>query len=180
MLIVGHKKEKLIDYVKNKYSVLDSFRSAAITIDFAEQNEQLGTGHAVMQAEPLLKGFSGYTLILAGDVPLLQADTLRKFIKLSQNDSSDLSVLSTIAENPFAYGRILRDSNNKFIKIVEEKDADDSEKLIKEINSGIFYVKTDFLFSALKKIKSDNAQKEFYLTDIIEILSKENHIVTRI
>lgn len=174
IVIAGHKKEKLIDYVNNQY-LKDT--DTNLKIGFAVQAEQLGTGHAVMQAATVLSGFKGNVLILAGDVPLLKADSLLKFIELSNNDSSDLSVLSTSAKNPFAYGRILRDQSNKFVRIVEEKDATDLEKAITEINSGVFYVKSEPLFASLKQIKSDNAQKEYYLTDIIEIMNRENYNV---
>ena len=160
ILIVGHQKQSVIDYVSTSFS----------DILYAEQNEQKGTGHAVMQTQDILRDFQGNVLILSGDVPLLSSVTLNKFIEFHYESGSDLSVLSTNAPNPYGYGRIIRDSNNKFLKIVEEKDATADEKEINEINSGVYFVKSSILFEALSSVSDNNAQGEYYLTDIIEIL----------
>jgi len=161
VVVVGHKSELVIDYINNS-----EFKN----IEFAFQNEQLGTGHAVMQAQYNLQNYDGEILIIAGDVPLLKAETLRKFINLHNEVNSDVSVLSTIAPNPSGYGRIVRDCDNIFLKIVEHKDASEEIKKIDEINSGIFLVDSTLLFDSLKQIKNDNSQAEYYLTDIVEVL----------
>jgi UDP-N-acetylglucosamine diphosphorylase/glucosamine-1-phosphate N-acetyltransferase len=165
VIIVGHKKESVIDFVNKNYNL----------IEFAEQNEQLGTGHAVAQTESNFAGYEGEILILSGDVPLLQADTLTEFAGFHSKGGFDLSVLTTFTENPFGYGRIIRDDDNNFVKIVEEKDASEDEKQIKEINSGVYLVKSKLLFDALKKVKNNNTQNEYYLTDIIEMLQKQGY-----
>ncbi len=168
VIIVGHYKEKVIDYIdKSDYK----------NCEFAVQSEQLGTGHAVAQAKDSLKGFDGDALILCGDVPLLTKKTLDKFVAAHEENNSVVSVLSTHASNPFGYGRIIRDSEKNFIKITEEKDANDKEKQVTEINSGVFLVDKALLFHALDSVTPNNAQGEYYLTDIISILKGENHKV---
>ncbi|OGP71412.1 MAG: UDP-N-acetylglucosamine diphosphorylase/glucosamine-1-phosphate N-acetyltransferase [Deltaproteobacteria bacterium RBG_16_50_11] len=138
-------------------------------LQFALQEEQLGTGHAVMQALPFLQDFTGTVLILCGDVPLVKLETLRSFIDAFRRSGSALSVLTTVVENPFGYGRVLRNTGGWLEKIVEEKDASEEEKLIREINTGIFLVRAPYLFQGLKEIGQENAQGEYYLTDLVEV-----------
>lgn len=159
VLIVGHLKEKVIEHInKSQYK----------NAEFAVQESQLGTGHAVAQAEKSLADFEGDALILCGDVPLLSADTLRKFIRESKGAAA--SVLTTKAPDPTGYGRIIRNDAGEFVKIVEQKDANEDENLVDEINSGVFLVESGKLFESLKSVSNKNAQSEYYLTDIIEIL----------
>jgi bifunctional UDP-N-acetylglucosamine pyrophosphorylase/glucosamine-1-phosphate N-acetyltransferase len=164
VIIVGHRKEKVIEY----------FSGISNKIEFAHQDEQLGTGHAVMMAKDNLIDFKGDVLILAGDVPLLTTDTIESFINEHHKNKSQISVLSTTAANPTGYGRIVRDEKGSFIRITEEKDANDEIRKIDEINSGIFLVDSIKLFEYLSQLSNDNAQKEYYLTDIIEIAKKKN------
>jgi bifunctional UDP-N-acetylglucosamine pyrophosphorylase/glucosamine-1-phosphate N-acetyltransferase len=138
-------------------------------LQFVLQEEQLGTGHAVLQAVPHLQSFNGTVLILCGDVPLVKTETLRSFIDTFWRNESVLSVLTVVVENPFGYGRILRSQEGWLEKIVEEKDAKEEEKLIPEINTGIFCVKASYLIEGLKEIGQENAQGEYYLTDLVEI-----------
>lgn len=168
VIVVGHHKELVIDFVSS-YGFAN--------VEFAEQNQQLGTGHAVDMARNLLSDFDGDTLILAGDVPLLTSESLNKFINLHLESMSDASVLSTIAPDPTGYGRIVRDESQNFLKITEHKDADDEIRKIDEINSGIFIVNTELLFNSLSKVQNNNAQGEYYLTDIIEIMKEEGRLV---
>ncbi|MFA6571026.1 MAG: sugar phosphate nucleotidyltransferase [Bacteroidota bacterium] len=168
LVIVGHQKDNVIDYVSSL-----NFSN----LSFVEQMEQLGTGHAVAQTEQELSEYENDVLILSGDVPLLSSATILKFIESHYENDSDLSVLTTETENPTGYGRIVRDSAGVFKKIVEEKDATDNEKLVKEINSGVYLVRSQLLFSALKNVKNNNASGEYYLTDIIEILKNTGAIV---
>lgn len=165
LLVVGHKKEMIIEYVE---------KSDFKHIDFAFQSEQLGTGHAVEQTRSMLSDFDGDILILAGDVPLLKSESLLNFINIHFDSNADVSVLSTTAPNPHGYGRVVRDNNGNFIKITEHKDADEEILKIDEINSGIYIINSKDLFESLHKIKNDNVQGEYYLTDIIEILKKDN------
>jgi bifunctional UDP-N-acetylglucosamine pyrophosphorylase/glucosamine-1-phosphate N-acetyltransferase len=161
IVVVGYQADQIKERFKNPQ------------IQFALQEEQLGTGHAALQAIPFLKTFAGTALILCGDVPLVKADTLRAFIGTFEESHSILSVLTTLVENPFGYGRILRSPEGWVEKIVEEKDASAKERTIREINTGIYCVKVPFLIEGLGEIGKDNAQGEYYLTDLVEIAKKK-------
>ncbi len=165
-LIIGHMGEEVSEIVKSKYP----------ETQFVWQREQLGTGHAVAQVEPVINMKNDSTLILAGDVPLVNEEMIKNFFEYHDDQKSDITVLTTKIDDPKGYGRIIRDASfNRLIKIVEEKDADETEKKICEINSGIYLVKTALLFNLLKDIKPNNTQNEFYLTDIIKI-GNERHL----
>jgi UDP-N-acetylglucosamine diphosphorylase/glucosamine-1-phosphate N-acetyltransferase len=159
-LVVGFQKDSVIEFVSSK-----NIRN----LQFVEQKEQLGTGHAVAQVELYLNGWDGNVLILAGDVPFIKFETLEKLLQFHREMMSDLSVLSAKISNPFGYGRIIRNPDGSFNKIVEEKDADENQRKISEVNSGVYVVKSDLLFQTLKELKNDNNQKEYYLTDIVEL-----------
>ena len=146
-------------------------------IHFALQEEQLGTGHAAAQAGPALDDFEGDVLILPGDVPLVSADIFRALLVHHRADQSVLTVLTTILDDPSSYGRIVRDKNNRLVRIVEARDASAHELSIREINSGIYMADASFLFSALSKLRNDNAQGEYYLTDIVAIAVDEGRPV---
>ncbi len=176
----------IIDYVLDSVSGLDPDITAVIVgfgreqvtkhlssrngISFAIQLEQNGTGHAVQQAEEIFEKFSGTVLILNGDVPLISKKTISEFIKYHKKEKAGVSVLSADYENPFGYGRIIRDVNGKVLKIVEEKDSNEREKEVREINSGTFLFDSELLFSNISELCSDNAQSELYITDMIDIL----------
>jgi len=160
LVVVGHQADR----------IKEGFQDPGV--HFVLQEEQLGTGHAVLQTIPLLQAFDGTVLILCGDVPLVKAETLRSFIDTFWQNESILSVLTAVVENPFGYGRILRNPEGWLEKIVEERDASEVERLIREINTGIFCVKASFLIEGLKEIGQENAQGEYYLTDLVEIAGK--------
>jgi bifunctional UDP-N-acetylglucosamine pyrophosphorylase/glucosamine-1-phosphate N-acetyltransferase len=122
-----------------------------------------------LQALPFLQSFNGTVLILCGDVPLVKMETLRSFIDTFWRNESKLSVLTAVLENPSGYGRIIRGPTGWLERIVEEKDSSEEEKLIREINTGIFSIKAPFLIDGLKEIGQENAQGEYYLTDLVEI-----------
>jgi bifunctional UDP-N-acetylglucosamine pyrophosphorylase/glucosamine-1-phosphate N-acetyltransferase len=157
VVVVGHQADKIKERFKDP------------RILFVLQKKQLGTGHAVMQAMPFFQSFDGTILILCGDVPLVKAETLRSFMDTFWKNGSVLSVLTAVVENPHGYGRILRSPAGWLEKIVEEKDASEDEKLIREINTGIFCVQAPYLVDGLKEIGQENAQGEYYLTDLVEI-----------
>lgn len=140
---------------------------------FVEQNPQWGTGHAVLQAKDVLTDYKGLTVILCGDVPLLKSSTIKSLVDNHVSSEAVVSVLTTIPPPPHAYGRIVKDGEGNVLKIVEHKDATEEEKKIGEINTGIYCVDTEFLFHALGKITNNNQQKEYYLTDIVEIAVRE-------
>jgi UDP-N-acetylglucosamine diphosphorylase/glucosamine-1-phosphate N-acetyltransferase len=136
---------------------------------FVEQNPQLGTGHAVLQAKDVLSNYDGLTVILCGDVPLLKPATITSLINDHVDGKAVVSVLTTVPPPPHAYGRIVKDQAGNVLKIVENKDATEEERKIGEINTGIYCVGTEFLFKALANVTNHNQQKEYYLTDIVEI-----------
>jgi len=138
------------------------------------QSPQLGTGHAVMITESTLKDFSGDILILAGDVPLLTSETLIKLIRTHHEEEADATVLSAIFDDPHGYGRIIRTPDGDYSHSVEEKDANDEIRKIKEINSGIYLFKSELLFHYLRFIGTDNIQGEYYLTDVLPLMRKDN------
>ena len=140
---------------------------------YAYQEELLGTGHAVMQAEEYLKGKQGKALILYGDVPIIRPETLKKLISKSINNKEYATVLTAVYDNPTGYGRIIRDQGGSVREIVEEKDADIRQKEIKEINSGIYCFDIEELVLALKQVNNNNSQKEYYLTDVIKIMNEK-------
>lgn len=140
-------------------------------VDFAEQEEQLGTGHAVMCAEKFLTG-SGDTLILCGDTPLITGATLTELVEKHKRESNGVTVLSAILPDATGYGRIIRDAVGTFTKIVEQKDATEEEKAVTEINSGMYVFNTEALKASLALLQSDNAAGEYYLTDTIAFIKR--------
>lgn len=142
-----------------------------------EQSPQLGTGHAVAQAEPILSSFSGDVLILYGDVPLLRLETIHAMLQEHREKHATVTVLTALLDNPTGYGRIIRDRSGNILRIVEERDASDDEKSIREVNSGIYCMASAFLFPALQAIGRDNAQAEQYLTDVVAVAVQHNRRV---
>jgi bifunctional UDP-N-acetylglucosamine pyrophosphorylase / glucosamine-1-phosphate N-acetyltransferase len=143
-------------------------------VAFVEQKVQLGTGHAANCARKVLSGFKGDILVLNGDFPLITSSSLKSLIKKHKSENADVTILTARLENPFGYGRVLRNIKGAIERIVEEKDASPEERKIKEINSGTYYVKSGFLWEALNGIGSRNRQKEYYLTDIIGIAANKS------
>ncbi|RPJ42889.1 MAG: UDP-N-acetylglucosamine diphosphorylase/glucosamine-1-phosphate N-acetyltransferase, partial [Deltaproteobacteria bacterium] len=148
-------------------AVREQFSAPDLT--FVDQKEQLGTGHAVQTAVQALTGFQGTVLILCGDVPLLTRETVQRLLHAHQGKNTAVTVLTTILENPGSYGRVFRREDGQLLKIVEEKDLKAGEEDIREINTGIYGVESDFLFSALLSLTDRNAQREYYLTDIVAL-----------
>ncbi len=146
---------------------------AGADVLFARQEQQLGTGHAVMQAAAALSGHSRSIVVLNGDVPGLRPATIRAFIDYHQHERAAATVLTAELDDATGYGRIVRDDQGRLLRIVEEKDASDSERAIREINSGLFCFEALELFPALKRVTRRNAQNEYYITDVIGLLAAE-------
>ncbi len=158
VLVIGHQAN----------AVQGVFRGAA-DIRCAMQEEQLGTGHAVACALDALAGFRGTVLILCGDTPLLRPETLADLLKYHRDQAAAVTVLTALMDDPYGYGRVVRDGAGRVLRIVEQKDADPEEQDIREINSGIYCMESDFLFENIRSVSNDNAQGEYYLTDLVAI-----------
>lgn len=158
VLVIGHQAN----------AVQGVFRGAA-DIRCAMQEEQLGTGHAVACALDALAGFRGTLLILCGDTPLLRPETLADLLKYHRDQAAVVTVLTALIDDPYGYGRVVRDAAGRVLRIVEQKDADPEEQEIREINSGIYCMESDFLFDNIRSVSNDNAQGEYYLTDLVAI-----------
>lgn len=140
-------------------------------VTYVQQENQLGTAHAVHQTERLLSNRSGSTLVLTGDTPLIRQSTIERLLAAQRANTSAGVVLTAIVQNPNGYGRIIRDpSSGEVVDIIEEKDATPEQKWIKEINTGIFCFDNESLFQALPGIANDNAQQEYYLTDVVKVM----------
>ena len=163
-VVTGHKSNEVQEALKNE------------NVTFAVQEKQLGTGHAVMQAEKYINDDED-VLILYGDTPLIKAETLQKLIDYHRSEDNGVSIISAVVDNSEGYGHIIRDKNGNFVKNVEYKDATEEEKLVKEINSGIYCFKGSSLKKALKLITNDNVQGEYYLPDALEIILKNDEKV---
>ena len=151
-----------------KDSVITHLTGTGKAVVCVEQNPQLGTGHAVMQAERELSGFVGDVLVLSGDVPLLSVATTRHLIDFHRSHPGAATVLTAVLDDATGYGRIVRNKDGQVVSIVEHKDANDEQKKIREINSGIYVFDKVQLFEGLRHITPDNAQKEYYLTDVFQ------------
>ena len=163
-VIVGHQAERVEDFIKNNY---DNAKTVL-------QSPQLGTGHAVSMVLPYLNDFEGEVIILCGDTPLVTEETLKEFIESHHGKKSDLTVMSAIFDNPTNYGRIIRNNDGSLNSIVEEKDASAEQKAVKEINAGIYCLNWAKIKPAFGQLKSNNAQGEYYLTDIVKWANEQS------
>ena len=136
-------------------------------LQYVVQSPQLGTGHALMQAEPVLKGRKGIALLLYADVPLLEPGTLLRLLEAHRNAKAVMTVLTAELADPYGYGRIVRDDEGQIDRIIEERDASADQRAIREINSGIYALSIGPLFEHLDQLATDNSQAEYYLTDLV-------------
>jgi bifunctional UDP-N-acetylglucosamine pyrophosphorylase/glucosamine-1-phosphate N-acetyltransferase len=162
--IVGHGAETVRDVLADQS-------------EFALQEEQLGTGHAVLQAKDLLKDEEGSTLVICGDTPLFSAETLNQLFEFHEESNAKGTILTAIAEDPAGYGRVVRQSDKEVSRIVEQKDANEEEQAITEINTGTYVFNNKALFEALDKVGNENAQGEYYLPDVISIMKEAGDTV---
>ena len=163
VIVVGVKSGEMKETLK---------RVGNVDLQFVTQYPPHGTGDAVMCAEQALKGYNGSVIVLCGDVPLLERNTISRLVEFHESKQRAATVLTAVLPDPFSYGRIVKEGD-KVLKIVEQRDASDAEKEIDEINTGIYVFEKSFLFEALRKVKPSNAQQEYYLTDTVQVLCKE-------
>ena len=163
VVVVGSGSDLVIEHLK-KYNA-----------DYVFQKERLGSAHALLQSKNKLKNLDGQLIVMCGDTPLVKSKTIKDLLKYHTKNKNNATVLSGMVQNPFGYGRIVRNSKGTVSCIVEEKSATDEEKKIKEINSGIYCFDLKVLWKALNKVDNKNNKKEYYLTDVIEILNKDGY-----
>ncbi|GAV15957.1 bifunctional UDP-N-acetylglucosamine diphosphorylase/glucosamine-1-phosphate N-acetyltransferase GlmU [Paenibacillus sp. chi10] len=164
VVIVGHGAEAVQQFLGNR-------------AEYALQAEQLGTGHAVKQAKALLDGEEGTTLVICGDTPLVTPETLAQLMELHNRAQASATILTAELNDPTGYGRVIRAEDGSVLKIVEQKDCTTEEQLVKEINTGTYCFDNVKLFAALEQIRNDNAQQEYYLTDVIGIMKAQGDTV---
>lgn len=171
--ILGIKKRILVVGAER-----EQVEGALSGVEFAVQDEQLGTGHAVLSSRECFTGFSGNALVLYGDVPLVRPQTIQKMIdSLDDNKNHALTALGFRAMNPAEYGRMVKAADGSLEAIVEYKDASSAEREINICNSGIMAVRGELLFALLDKVKNNNAAKEYYLTDLVALAKADGHSV---
>ncbi len=162
--IVGHKADQVKDCMGNK-------------VEYVLQERRLGTGHAVQQAHRYFDEGEGQILVLYGDTPLISAKTIKSALQYYNEGNYRAVVISADVDDPSGYGRIIRDSEGRFLKIIEQRDANEAEKAIREINSGMYVFSSKELADTLKLLKNDNEQGEYYLTDTLEIMLSKGYKV---
>ena len=165
-LVVGHKKEKVIEVLRNSLPLKKR------GIEFVSQTRLLGSGNAVLQVKKNLRDYRGDVLVIYGDLPLLTGRTLKRLIHTHFKEDNSLTILGAPLENPSGYGRIIENSNGKGLRIVEERDATPKERRINRVNVGVYCFKLKDLFRAIDKIRPDNKKSEYYLTDVVQILGE--------
>ncbi len=158
LLVVGYKKDEVLSSIDTRFS-----------FDYAEQTEQLGTGHAVLVTKDKLADKEGITIVTSGDTPLVTSETFKSLVSFMQENESDLAVLTTTYDDPTGYGRIVRNDDQSLARIVEQKDADAETLKINEVNTGVYAFDNKKLFKYIELIDNNNAQNEYYLTDLIEL-----------
>ena len=168
--------KKIVIVVGYKFALIKENLNK-LNVKYALQEEQNGTGHAVMQCKKELNSFDGDSLILSGDVPLINYETLQRMYEIHIETQSAATVLTADIKNPFGYGRIIK-NNNDFSFIKEEKDATIDEKKINEINAGIYIFNNKILFKHIEKISNNNNQKEYYLPDVFPLIIKNKQKVS--
>ena len=156
IIVAGYKKDDVIDYFPD--------------YTFAIQTEQLGTGHAVMAASAALASFDGAVLVCYGDMPVLRRETYEALVNTHFKEDNDCTLLTGTSNSPLPYGRVVRDADGKFLKVVEQRDCAPEQREIKELNSGVYVFRSQLLLESLKSLKSDNSQGEYYLTDVPAIM----------
>src|SRR5436190_4060536 len=169
VLVVGHGADQV------RAALGDTFRGGTLPLDYVLQSEQLGTGHAVLMAAPLLREYHGPVLVMYGDTPLLRSDTLSSLVARHRTSGAFLTMLTCIANDPSGYGRVLRDQQGGLLGVVEERAATLVQRAISEVNSGVYLFDSEWLWTHLDMVEL-NQQGEYYLTDLIAMAIEEERM----
>ncbi len=164
IVVIGHGADAVRAYLGDR-------------IEFAYQEQQLGTGHAVMQVSSLLADQEGVTIVVYGDTPLIRAESLKAMLNYHLEKQAAATLMTAVMNDPKGYGRMIRDESGMLVGIVEDKDCTPEQRLIGEINTGIYCFDNKKLFAALRQVTNDNAQNEYYLTDVIHILKNQGEVI---
>ncbi len=167
IVVIGYGGERVIEAVGD-------------SVEFVWQREQLGTGHAVVQAESRLNDFKGDLLVACGDVPLISSSTFSSLIESARGEDVGASVLAMYLDNPTGYGRVIKDESGNLIRIVEESDSTSEEKGIREVNTGTYVFDRDLLFTGLSTVRNDNRQGEYYLPDVLQYIIASGYTVNTV
>ncbi len=165
VVVTGHRRELVEDFIRSEFP----------NVKMAVQEKQLGTGHAVLSTYEYLKDYGGKLVVLNGDMPLIKSEDIRRMAETN----GDMAVLTAVTENPKGYGRILEE-NGEVVRIVEEKDASEEERKIGKVNTGVYSFDSKKLFEALREVRNENSQREYYLTDVLEIFKKKGYKVVEV
>lgn len=168
VVVVGYRGELVREALAE-----EAAHASGMSIEFVEQAEQLGTGHAALMAEPALAGFEGDTFVLNGDGPLIRASTLTTLLDTHRRAAADGTVATAVLDDPTGYGRVIRDEAGDLLEIVEQKDATPEQLAIAEVNPNYLCYRTAVLFEAIRRVGTDNAQGEMYLTDVPKVLRRD-------
>ena len=180
-VVVGHQADRVSQVIKDA----TGHRNGHVPISIVEQRELLGTGHAVLQTRPVFvesgRSMPGQFMILNGDTPLLREATMRELLEVHRRQEAAVTILTAVLDDASGYGRVVRSSSDECVsRIVEDRDADAAEKVIREINVGTYVVDGDFLFAALERLQPSNAQGEYYLTDIVQMAVEQGRRVAAV
>ncbi len=162
VVVVGHQREEVMARLSDRQ------------VEFAVQDRQLGTGHAVQVCEGHFDGYEGEILVLSGDVPLLSVGTLQRLLETHRHGGFQATVLTAVFEDPSGYGRVIRAGNGTLQRIVEDCDTNSEELAVREINSGIYVFECQRLFQYIHRLEDQNAQGELYLTDVVRFLAEDS------
>lgn len=160
VIVVGFQREKVMEHLGEEYT-------------YCYQEQQLGTGHAVLCTKDILEGTEDDVLIIYGDMPLVKKETFERLIHKHKESGVDMTILTAVVDNILPYGRIIRSVGNKVVDIIEEKETDEKTRLINELNVGVVVVKIKYLYEGLAKLKNNNYSKEYYLTDLTKVFVDE-------
>ncbi len=175
-IVVGFKSDMVKQHILNSIFINNNFKKRII---FVEQKKRLGSGDALKKVKKFIDRDIKYLLVLSGDIPLISQQTMEELINEHIKSQVECSVLSVFMENPYGYGRIVRDFSKRFVDIIEETELKETQKSIKEVNAGVYVFNLPILWKAISKVKPDNKKKEYFLTDVVKYFSSKQTVLCK-